>query len=186
MRAIAAALTALALAACGTAATPPAPAAAALASVNGSGCPTGTAVVTTSGDTTTITYSTFNAQAGTGIPATAGRRNCQLSFTLNRAGQRPTVTAVHHGTTALPAGTTGLVQAAYYVQGTVGPPAIVHPFTIPSSGDYSFTDNAPIAPACGETRNLNINVEARAGSPSGTAAIVAVQDTAVTLAWVAC
>jgi Domain of unknown function (DUF4360) len=53
-----------------------------VATVNGSGCPLGTAAVALSPDSQafTVTYSDYLAQAGGGNPASEARKNCQLAL----------------------------------------------------------------------------------------------------------
>src|SRR5512142_1289035 len=53
--------------------------------VNGSGCPAGTAAVAVSPDNTafTVTYSQYLAQVGVGATATDFRKNCQLSLAVH-------------------------------------------------------------------------------------------------------
>lgn len=56
-----------------------------VATVNGSGCPQGTAAVAVSEDNTafTVTYSDYLAQAGGDSPPTAFRKNCQLNLLVH-------------------------------------------------------------------------------------------------------
>mgnify|MGYP006199072811 CR=1 FL=1 len=53
--------------------------------VNGSGCPAGTAAVAVSPDNKafTVTYSQFMAQVGVGALPTDFRKNCQLNLRMN-------------------------------------------------------------------------------------------------------
>src|SRR3954470_23164074 len=53
-----------------------------VATVNGSGCPAGTAAVAVSPDNTafTVTYSNYLAQVGKGAKPTDFRKNCQLNL----------------------------------------------------------------------------------------------------------
>src|SRR5688572_12725799 len=59
-----------------------------VATVNGSGCPRGTAAVAVSPDNTafTVTYSDYLAQVGGGAPSNAFRKNCQLNLIVHVPG----------------------------------------------------------------------------------------------------
>src|ERR671916_159064 len=56
-----------------------------IVTVNGSGCPAGTAAVAVSEDNKafTVTYSDFLAQIGVGAKPTDFRKNCQLNLRVN-------------------------------------------------------------------------------------------------------
>ncbi|HEX2144221.1 MAG TPA: DUF4360 domain-containing protein, partial [Glycomyces sp.] len=53
--------------------------------VNGSGCPQGTADVEVNGDNTsfTVTYDRFQAEAGGGTDVVDSRKNCQINLAVN-------------------------------------------------------------------------------------------------------
>ncbi|MFV0136183.1 DUF4360 domain-containing protein [Streptomyces sp. HMX87] len=147
-----------------------------VATVNGSGCPQGTAAVAVSGDNTafTVTYSDYLAQAGGGSDPTAFRKNCQLSlivhvpqgFTYAVAG------ADYRGFAALQSGARGTQRASYYFQGSPNTEYRTHPFSGPYNDNWQATDSTEWAQLvwapCGVQRNFNINTELRvsAGSTS--------------------
>ncbi|KJK55093.1 DUF4360 domain-containing protein, partial [Saccharothrix sp. ST-888] len=56
-----------------------------VATVNGSGCPAGTAAIAVSPDNTafTVTYSNYLAQVGVGANPTDFRKNCQLNLDVH-------------------------------------------------------------------------------------------------------
>ncbi|MGW5371386.1 DUF4360 domain-containing protein [Streptomyces sp. NPDC004009] len=147
-----------------------------VATVNGSGCPAGTAAVAVSPDNTafTVTYSDYLAQAGGNSDPTAFRKNCQLNlvvhvpqgFTYAIAG------ADYRGFLSLQPGATATQKASYYFQGSSNTAARTHPFSGAYNDDWQATDQTDWAQLvwapCGVLRNFNINTELRvnAGSTS--------------------
>jgi hypothetical protein len=138
-------------------------------SVNGSGCPAGTASVTVSPDNTafTVTYSSYMAQVGVGALATDFRKNCQLGVQVHvPSGFTYAVTeADYRGFANIEHGASAVERANYYFQGTAPTAYVQHPIVGPFSDDWEFTDTADLvslswAP-CGEERLLNINTELR-------------------------
>lgn len=152
-----------------TSAAPPEHITVDIVTVNGSGCPAGTAAVAAAADRTafTVTYSSFLAQVGVGASPTDFRKNCQLAirvyypqgFTFGIAQ------ADHRGFGHLARGATALQRASYYFQGSSATTQSSHPFTGPMSDNWQATDKTDVdsivfAP-CGELRNFNINSELR-------------------------
>jgi hypothetical protein len=137
--------------------------------VNGSGCPTGTAAVAVSPDNTafTVTYSHYLAQVGVGAKPTDVRKNCQLNLAVH-APQGFTYAiakADYRGFGHLENGATALQRANYYFQGQSQTAYINHPFAGPLNDDWQTTDSVDVtslvfAP-CGEQRFLNVNTELR-------------------------
>ncbi|MET9297095.1 DUF4360 domain-containing protein [Streptomyces sp. NPDC003077] len=140
-----------------------------IATVNGSGCPAGSAAVAVSQDNTafTVTYSKYLAQAGAGTAPTDFRKNCQLNlivhvphgFTYAIAG------ADYRGFAHLERGASAIHKASYYFQGSSVTSPTTHPYTGPYSDNWQASDETEIgtivwAP-CGERRNFNINTELR-------------------------
>jgi hypothetical protein len=142
--------------------------------VNGSGCPAGTAAVAPSGDNTafTVTYSNFLAQIGVGAKPTDFRKNCQLAIRVNvPSGFTYAIAqADYRGFASLANGATGLERANYYFQATTPTAYVNHNFTGPFSDNWQTTDRTDSASLvyapCGEQRNLNINTELRVGAGS--------------------
>ncbi|GHH93812.1 DUF4360 domain-containing protein [Streptomyces capillispiralis] len=146
-----------------------------VATVNGSGCPKGTAAVAVSADNTafTVTYSDYLAQAGGGSDPTAYRKNCQLSllvhvpqgFTYAIAG------ADYRGFASLQSGASGTQRASYYFQGSPNTEHRSHAFAGPYDDNWQATDTTDWAQLvyapCGVQRNFNINTELRVSA--GTA-----------------
>ncbi|AHH96815.1 DUF4360 domain-containing protein [Kutzneria viridogrisea] len=146
--------------------------------VNGSGCPAGTAAVAVASDNTafTVTYSDYLAKVGPDAGPTDYRKNCQLAlrihypqgftYAINQADYR--------GFASLASGATGLERANYYFQGMSATARSSHPFNGPFQDDWQATDRADssslVFAPCGEDRLLNVNTELRvsAGSSSGS------------------
>lgn len=142
--------------------------------VNGSGCPAGTAAVAVSPDNTafTVTYSEYMALAGGTTPVTEGRKNCQLNLKVNVPGgfTYAIAQADHRGYGLLEPGATAIQRANYYFQGMSQTAYRAHSFTGPFDDNWQTTDTAEIASMswhpCGEQRNLNINTELRVSKGS--------------------
>ncbi|MGW0337329.1 DUF4360 domain-containing protein [Streptomyces sp. NPDC003011] len=140
-----------------------------VATVNGSGCPQGTAAVAVSGDNTafTVTYSDYLAQAGGGSDPTAFRKNCQLNLLVHvpQGFTYAIASADYRGFAALQPGATGTQRASYYFQGSSNTAFRNHPFAGPYDDSWQATDTTDWAQLvwapCGVQRNFNINTELR-------------------------
>jgi hypothetical protein len=162
-----------------------------VATVNGSGCPAGTAAVAAAADNTafTVTYSNYLAQVGVGAKPTDLRKNCQLSVQVGvPAGFTFAIAqADYRGFASLAAGATGTQRANYYFQGTSPTLQVAHSFSGPMNDDWQTTDTtlaAAYAP-CGELRNVNINTELRVAvgtsDPTRTTSFMAMDSTDVSV-----
>lgn len=137
--------------------------------VNGSGCPAGTAAVAVSPDNTafTVTYSAYLAQVGVGATATDFRKNCQLNLLVHvpQGFTYAIAQANYRGFASLASGATALERASYFFQGQTPTAAIDHPFSGPFEDDWETTDSTDLAALvfapCGMQRNLNVNTELR-------------------------
>jgi hypothetical protein len=137
--------------------------------VNGSGCPAGTAAVAAAADRTafTVTYSNFLAQTGVGSSPTDFRKNCQLAIRVHypQGFTFGIAQADYRGFAHLARGANGMERANYYFQGTSPTASATHPFNGPLSDDWQATDKTDVASIvfapCGEQRNFNINTELR-------------------------
>ncbi|GAA0330216.1 DUF4360 domain-containing protein [Actinoallomurus spadix] len=145
--------------------------------VNGSGCPRGTAAVTELADNTgfTVTYSDYLAEVGPAAAPTDFRKNCQISV-LVHAPQGFTYAiaeADYRGHAHLEGGAAGLQQASYYFQGDSETLPVGHTLSGPYDGDWATTDKADVATLvykpCGEDRILNINTELRVSADGADA-----------------
>lgn len=145
-----------------------------VATVNGSGCPRGTAAVAVSPDNTafTVTYSDYLAQAGGNSDPTAFRKNCQLNLIV-RVPQGFTyaiASADYRGFASLQPGASGVQRASYYFQGSPDTVFKNHPLKGPYNDDWQVTDETDWAQLvwapCGVLRNFNINTELRVNAGS--------------------
>ncbi|GGR97432.1 hypothetical protein GCM10010252_40100 [Streptomyces aureoverticillatus] len=140
-----------------------------VATVNGSGCPRGTAAVAVSEDNTafTVTYSDYLAQAGGTSSPTAFRKNCQLSLIVHvpHGFTYAIASADYRGFASLQRGAKGTEKASYYFQGSPDTGSKSHAFSGPLADNWQATDETEVtqlvwAP-CGKQRNFNINTELR-------------------------
>ncbi|MQY32770.1 hypothetical protein SRB17_07270 [Streptomyces sp. RB17] len=140
-----------------------------VATVNGSGCPAGTAAVAVSPDNTafTVTYSNYLAQAGGASDPTAFRKNCQLNLVVHvpQGFTYAIAEADYRGFLSLQPGASGTQKASYYFQGSSQTVPRTHPFNGPYNDDWQATDSTDWAQLvwapCGVLRNFNINTELR-------------------------
>lgn len=144
--------------------------------VNGSGCPAGTAAVNMLPDNTgfRIDYSAFRAEDGGGAAPTAFRKNCQVNVNVHipQGFTFAVARADYWGRARLAAGASALHRTNYYYQGSSENNFVDHPIAGPLSGSWRSTDITPVtelvwAP-CGEVRNLNINTELRVDAGTST------------------
>ncbi|MDN0194436.1 DUF4360 domain-containing protein [Streptomyces sp. S.PNR 29] len=148
-----------------------------VATVNGSGCPQGTAAVAVSEDNTafTVTYSDYLAQAGGNSDPTAARRNCQLSLIVHvpQGFTYAIASADYRGYASLQNGASGVQRASYYFQGSPSTAARSHPFNGPYNDNWQATDTTDWAQLvyapCGVQRNFNINTELRVSAGTSAA-----------------
>ena len=140
-----------------------------LVTVNGTGCPPGSAAVATSPDNTafTVTYSLYTALVGIGSTPTGWRKNCQLNVLVHvPQGFTYAVSSVdYRGFASLAPGAVASQRANYYFQGQPQTSQIIHPIASPADDFWERTDNVDLAALvwapCGVQRNLNINTELR-------------------------
>lgn len=140
-----------------------------VATVNGSGCPAGTAAVAVSEDNTafTVTYSDYLARAGAGADPTAFRKNCQLNLIVHVPGgfTYAIASADYRGYASLQPGAKGTEKASYYFQGSPQTASISHEFKGTYNDNWQATDSTDWAQLvwapCGVRRNFNINTELR-------------------------
>jgi hypothetical protein len=148
-----------------------------IVTINGSGCPAGTAAVAVSPDNTafTVTYSEYLAQVGVGAKPTDFRKNCQLNLKVHvPTGFTYAIAQVdYRGFGHLEKGASGTQRANYYFQGQSATTYTSHPFAGPLDDNWQTTDTTDIASLsfapCGEQRNLNINTEMRVAAGTSDA-----------------
>jgi hypothetical protein len=146
--------------------------------VNGSGCPAGTAAVASADDRTafTVTYSQYLAQAGQGSAPTDFRKNCQLNIRVSypQGFTFGIAQADYRGFAYLQSGASAMEKGSYYFQGTSDGTSRTHNFAGPKSDNWQATDRATVSEIiyapCGEVRHLNINTELRVNAGSSKAA----------------
>jgi len=144
-----------------------------LMTVNGSGCPQGTAVSVAPDNTSFfVAYSDYLAAAGPGTTPTEFRKNCQLNVLVHvpQGFSFAIAEADYSGFASLAAGATASQRANYFFTGDSQNHVIVHSFNGPMNDDWQTTDAADIATLvfspCGVARNLNINTELRVSNGS--------------------
>lgn len=145
--------------------------------VNGSGCPAGTARVRTAPDGTsfTVTYSNFVAQDGAHADPVDIRKNCQINLLVNipQGFTYAIAEAEYRGHARLHTGASAVQSAYYYFTGTSPTGETNYSIAGPYNGRWKNTDTAEVAKLvyapCGEQVNLNINTDlrVRAGSAEG-------------------
>ena len=148
----------------------------AVQTVNGSGCPAGSASVTTLPDNTgfRITYSDFVARAGGGATGTDFRKNCQVNLLvyIPQGFTFAVARADYWGRLRLAAGATALERSNYYYQGSSDNDYVDHTLTGPVSSTWhtvDVTDDTELVYApCGAVRSLNIDTELRVDAGSAT------------------
>jgi hypothetical protein len=137
--------------------------------VNGSGCPAGTAAVAASADNTafTVTYSDYLAQVGAGASPIDRRKNCQLSLNVHvPQGFTYAIASVdYRGYAFLSDGATALQKAQYYFMGSSETASQSYDFAGPFDDNWHTSERTEVAELiyapCGEQRNFNINSELR-------------------------
>ncbi|WP_328454555.1 MULTISPECIES: DUF4360 domain-containing protein [unclassified Amycolatopsis] len=171
--------------------------------INGSGCPAGTATasadVASDNTSFSVRYSNFTAKAGGGAPALDARKNCQINVLVHvpQGFTYAIAEAEYRGFAHIESGASALEQANYYFAGTSPTARVRHTFPGPFHGQWRATDTTDVAALvfapCGEDRNLNINAELRAdaGTSSGASFIEmdsehASVDTVYHFAWKNC
>ncbi|GII81900.1 hypothetical protein Sru01_68820 [Sphaerisporangium rufum] len=142
--------------------------------VNGSGCPRGSATVVERPDNTgfSVYYSDYLVQVGPDAEPTDIRKNCQLNLLVHvpQGFTYAIAKAEYRGFGYLQAGASGLQQANYYFQGDPRGTVEEHPLSGPFTGRWQNTDTTDVAALvykpCGVDRNLNINTELRVSAGS--------------------
>lgn len=145
--------------------------------VNGSGCPAGTASVAMLSDSTgfKITYTAFRAEDGGNAGVTDFRKNCQVNLQVDipPGFTFAVARADYWGKVHLESGATALERSNYYYQGSSENNYIDHPFAGPQDGTWRATDITQTADLvyapCGAVRSLNINTELRVNSGTSAA-----------------
>ncbi len=146
-------------------------------SVNGSGCPAGTAAVAVAPDNTafTVTYSNYLAQAGANTQPTDFRKNCQLGLLVHvpQGFTYAVSQADYRGFAHLEPGASAIERANYYFQGDSVTTPVSHPINGPFNDDWQKTDSSEggslVYKPCGQDVGLNVNTELRVDAGSSDA-----------------
>lgn len=160
-----------------------------IVTVNGSGCPPGSAAVAVAPDNTafTVTYSAYLAQVGVGSKPTDFRKNCQLNVAVHvpQGFTYAIARADYRGFASLATGATAMERASYYFQGMPQTELRTHNFSGAFEDNWQTSDETDIAALiyhpCGALRNLNINTELRVAAgtsnPATTTSFLAMDST---------
>jgi hypothetical protein len=148
---------------------PPGPVTVKVMTVNGSGCPAGTASVRPTADNTgfTVVYSDFVASAGGRAAPTDFRKNCQLAVLIDvpQGFTYAIAKAEYSGGINLAPGATSLEKSTYYFQGSADEVSATHAYSGGMRGRWYAVDAAEASEMvwapCGVQRVLNINSELR-------------------------
>ncbi|WP_067461189.1 DUF4360 domain-containing protein [Actinomadura macra] len=151
-----------------------------IVSLNGSGCPPGTAAVALSADNEafTVTYSKYLAQTGGGSPPTDARKNCQINLRVHVPGgfTYAISSTDYRGYASLQTGASAEQIAGYYFQGDSRTRKFSHPLPGPYKDNWQNTDKVDVSQLvwspCGEQRNFNTNTEVRVEQGTSDAAKV--------------
>jgi hypothetical protein len=138
-------------------------------SVNGSGCPPGTADVTVlpDGSGFRVVYRDFLARAGGSADPVEFRKNCQLNVLVHvpQGFTFAIASAEYRGRARLEAGATALQRTNYYIQGSPDNNYVDHTFAGPLFSGWQTADRTPVTELvytpCGEFRSVNVNTELR-------------------------
>ncbi|TYB48141.1 DUF4360 domain-containing protein [Actinomadura chibensis] len=163
------ALPALASAPPAAADPPPGGATVEIATVNGSGCPRGTAAVAVFNDgddfRVSITTEPARAEAGGASAPADSRKPCQVNLKVHvPQGYTYAVRQTDYsGDAHLEPGASATLSSSAYLQGTTPPKPATRTLRGPYSGPWRFeiSESEPVFSPCGEQRNQNFGAELR-------------------------
>ncbi|WP_067461430.1 DUF4360 domain-containing protein [Actinomadura macra] len=138
-----------------------------VATVNGAGCPMGTASVANNVDTLdniTVSYSAFTVETGGNSHPTAYRKNCEIQLKISTPPEftYAILSADYRGFASLERGASGVLRSMYkYLSEQPGQRA--HEFSGPLVQDWEFTDGSDLPwivyKPCGEYRAVTLGTE---------------------------
>lgn len=151
-------------------------------SYGGSGCPQGTVGQHFSDDGTVLTliFDSFIASAGSGVPVTESRKNCQINVNLHipQGWAFALATVGYRGYVQLPAGVSATQKSIYYFQGETAQVSSDTNFSGPVAKDYVAQDQIPLSTVvwsgCNTIRPVNINTQVRIDNPSPSSAQITI------------
>lgn len=115
----------------------------------GSGCPQGTVGASFSNDrrSYTLIFDAFVASGGPNVPATEGRKTCQLSLNIHvpQGNSSTCMTTTHRGYMQKPGGADMSQQVLYSLDGPQRSHLMLTPREEPMVQDYITNDHAPLA-----------------------------------------
>jgi hypothetical protein len=140
--------------------------------VNGSGCPAGTASVSVSPDNTSfrVRYRAYVARTGGGADPTDFRKNCQIALLVHlpQGFTFAIARADYRGAANLKKDASATLTAAYYFQGDSDTLYLNHTLHGPFQDRWQATDITPVTALvfskCGEDVGFNINSSLRVRS----------------------
>jgi hypothetical protein len=153
----------------------------------GTGCPSGTAAVALSGQTLSILYDQFVAEAGGPTGRTFDRKSCNLAIPVNVPnGLSVSIVSVdYRGYNGLPSGANSVFRVEYFFAGGTGP-VFNQTFTGPRQQDFTVRNNivaaANVWSACGQDVILRTNASIRVTTTGGQQALATVDTTDVNAA----
>ncbi|MGV8838914.1 MAG: DUF4360 domain-containing protein [Bauldia sp.] len=148
----------------------------------GTGCPAGSADAVVSGQTLSILYSQFQAEAGGA--RTFDRKSCNLAIPVNVPnGLSVSIVSVdYRGYNGLPAGASSVFRVEYFFAGGTGP-VFNQTFTGPRQQDFTLRNQivaaANVWSACGQDVILRTNASIRVTTSGGQQAMATVDTTDV-------
>jgi hypothetical protein len=161
----------------------------------GTGCPSGTADVALNGQTLSILYSQFQAEAGGA--RSFDRKSCNLAIPVHVPnGLSVSVVSVdYRGFNGLPGGASSVFRVEYFFAGGTGP-VFNQTFNGPRQQDFTIRNTivaaANVWSACGQDVTLRTNASIRVTTSGGQQAMATVDTTDVNAAiifhlqWRAC
>jgi Domain of unknown function (DUF4360) len=154
--------------------------------VNGTGCPAGTAAVAVSPDNEafTVTYSDYIAQGDPG-DVTSARKFCQLALEVKfpQGFTFAVAKADYRGYLDLQRGTRAIIDASYYFAGDSATASDSETVSGPVEANWQLTNAMPstslVYRACGSERLLNVKSSLRIDPASSSQSYISMDSTDV-------